>query len=283
MWCLLLLLGFPVALADDGGTDAPAPAEPAPADPAPAAPAPTAEPAPAAPAPVRVAPEEGAVGGEVIEVWDSRIARAREALNLKLHDEGYRKGVHRDDRTIFRSYMPWKPRVIVHDDGWVYLQREPPRVHSPGKSFSDQGAPAAYLWCILAPTACVSIGGWMIGPRKYQALEGEILDATHAEVNALNEAVARRALAQRINSDIPGDLERLWALDLPAAERRALVFELWDSRNENEAGEAARDAVEAFVRGVIMQSDEPYSVAEIAEYNGRRHVRREFLAAPSGD
>lgn len=257
----LLLAGAAVAFADD-----PAP-----------------EATPPAPPPAEAAPAEEADAGEVIEVWgDPAVARAREALNLKLKEEGYRKGARRDDRTIYRSYTPWAPRVIVHDDGWVYVKREPPRVHSPGKSFSDQGSPAAYLWCVLAPTACVSIGGWMVGPRKYAAMEGRVLDATHAEVNALNEAVARRQLALRVNKDIPGDLEKIWALSLPATERRALIFEFWDTRTETPEGEAARDAVESFIRGVVQGSAEPYSPEEIAANNAKRTVAREFLptAAP---
>lgn len=231
------------------------------------------EPTPAAP----VAPPP--VPGEVVEIWgDPQIATARAQLYQTLKEEGYRKGVHQDDRTVFRSYSPWKPQVIVHDDGWVYLKRQPPRVHSPGKSFSDQGSPASYLWCVLAPTACVSVGGWMVSKAKYQAVEADVLDATHADVNKLNEAVARKALSQRINTDIPADLERIWKLELPAAERRALIFEFWDTRLDDAAGDAARDAVEAYALGVIQGSDEPYSAAELAELNARRHVARVFLA-----
>lgn len=252
--------------------DEPTPAadDSAAAAPAPAAPAPVAQPTPAP--------------GEVIEVWaDPEVARAREALALRLKEEGYRKGTHEDDRTVYRSYAPWKPRVIVHDDGWVYVRREPPRVHSPGKSFSDQGSPASYLWCVLAPTACVSIGGWLVSPRKYAAMEGDILDATHAEVNALNEAVARRQLSQRVNADIPGDLDRIWSLDAPAAQRRALIFEFWDTRNDNEAGAAARDAIESFVRGVVQTSSDPFTEAELAQCNSKRHVERVFLAPLPAD
>lgn len=224
---------------------------------------------------------DDAAPGEVVEVYgQAAVDRAKAALNQKLKDEGYRKGVHQDDHTVFRSYQPWKPQVVVYDDGWVYLRRQPPRVHSPGHSFADQGSPAAYLWCVLAPTACVSIGGWMVGSRKYEAMEGDILDATHAEVNALNEAVAARELARRINTDIPTDLDHIWKLDLPAERRRALIFTFWDTRNDDRAGDTARDAIEAFIRGVIQQSPDAYTAAEITSYNAERHCRRPFLASP---
>lgn len=260
---VLLLAAF--ALAED------------PPAPDPAAPAPAPVPAPSA-APPPTTPESDEPVDATVEVWgDSRVARARAALFQALRDEGYRKGVHRDDETIFRSYTPWEPRVVVNDDGWVSVKREPPRVHPPGESFSDQGSRASYLWCVIMPTACVSIGGWMVSPRKLNAAKAEVLDATHDEVKALNDAVARFYLARRVNNDIPADLERIWAADLPAEQRRALVLEYWDSRVDTADGDEARRAVEAFMRGVVMQSDTPYTDAEIAEANAHRSCQRELV------
>lgn len=213
-----------------------------------------------------------------VEVWeDPGVARARAALNQALRDEGYRKGEHRNDRTIFRSYTPWAPRVVVHDDGWVYLRREPPRIHSPGKSFADQGVPANYLWCVIVPTACVSVGGWLVSPRKLGAVKEDVLDATHEEVVELNEAVAHHYLQQRVNTDIPADLDTIWSAPLPGAERRALLFGYWDSRVDTPDGDAARVAVERFLRGVVMQSPEPYTEEEITSMNARRVSTRPFV------
>jgi hypothetical protein len=219
------------------------------------------------------------VPGTTIDVWgEAAVQRTRGELYQALEDEGYRKGVHRNDRVIFRPDMPAHPRVIVHDDGWVYLRREPPRLHSPGKSFTDEGSPAAYLWCVLAPTSCVSVGGWVISKRKYHDMGGRILDETHPYVIANNEAVARREMARRVNVDIPSDLATIWALELPPADRRRLLFEYWDTRNDNPSGDEARRAIEAFILGVVQQSPDAFSPAEIAALNGSRHCEREFLA-----
>jgi len=232
---------------------------------------------PAAPAPDAAAPADDDEPSVTIEIFaDPAVARARAQLFQDLKDQGYRKGDHKDDRTVFKSYVPYHPRVIVHDDGWVYLQREPPRVHIPGKTFADQGAPANYLWCILAPTACVSIGGWMVGPRKYQALEGDILDAVHQDVNKLNDAVARKQLELRVNNDIPADCEQIWAQALPVEIRRRLLYTYWDTRLDTPEGDIARAAIMRFIKGEVMQSGQPFTAAEVAEMNEHRSCRMVF-------
>jgi len=267
-----VILAFIVTLALAADEPAPAP-NPGP----PAAPAPAANPPPPTPPAPPSAADDDDVDATVTVWGDSRVAAARAALNQSLRDEGYRKGEHRDDRTIFRSYTPWEPRVIVHDDGWVYLKREPPRVHSPGWSFGDQGSKANYLWCIIAPTACVSVGGWMVSPKKLEAAKSDVLAATHDEVVALNDAVARHYLELRLNEEIPADLERVWAAPIPAGERRELLFQYWDSRVDDAQGDMARRAVEAFMRGVVMQSSDPYTPAEISDMDGRRTCARSFV------
>lgn len=219
---------------------------------------------------------------ETVVIWaDPAVARARDALNLALRDEGYVRTERLEDRTVFKSSSPWKPRVILHDDGWIYLRREPPRVHSPGKSFADQGSPAAYLWCVIMPTACVSIGGWVVGEKKLNTIEGRVLEATRDEVEALNEAIARHALARRLNDDIPADLERIWGLPDPPEVRRRLLFEYWDSRTDTEAGAQARRAIEAFVRAVVQTSPTPFTDAELAEFNRVKSTPEPFLPPKS--
>lgn len=261
--CSLALAADPVPPPASAGQASPAPAAPAPAPPPP-------------PGPANTAPDPNIQTVTVDVLADPAVARARAQLFQDLKDEGYRKGDHRNERTTFKSYVPYHPRVIVHDDGWVYLQREPPRIHVPGRTFADQGAPANYLWCILAPTACVSIGGWMIGPRKYQALEGDILDSLHTDVTTLNEAVARKQLELRVNNDIPADCERIWAQDLPEASRRRLLYTFWDTRLDTTDGDYARQAIMAFIKGVVMQSGTPFTPAEIETMNTQRHCTMVF-------
>ncbi|MFN7143708.1 MAG: hypothetical protein ACK4YP_08040 [Myxococcota bacterium] len=262
----------------------PAPGTPADTDAA-DAPAETPEgtPAEGPPALGTTPPPLGArVAGETIEVTDSQeVLRRRAAVFQELVDEGYTRRIRRDDRTIFLSEDPWKPRVIVHDDGWVYFKRQPPRLHAPGRSFADQGTPASYLLCIVMPTSCISVGGWLVSPRKLGGVQASVMDETKDEVRAMNDAVARRELGRRLNEDIPRDLERVWArVELPAAQRRALLFEYWDLRTDTPEGESAKRAIEAFLRGVVQQSDTPFTPEELAALNAKRQSLAPLSLAP---
>lgn len=275
---VLLLAILALARADDVPSGEAAPAPTAPAAPAPASPT-GAEAAPATQPP----PLAAKVAGEEIEVREAQeVLRKRAELFEALVQEGYvRRRRQGDDRTVFLSEDPWKPQVIVHDDGWVYFRRQPPRIHAPGRSFADQGSPAAYLLCIIAPTSCISIGGWLVSDRKLSNVQGEVLVETQAKIRAMNDVVARRELSRRLNDDIPRDLEAVWArADLSDAGRKILLFEYWDARTDTPEGDAAKGAIEAFLRGVVQQSDTPYTADELAGLNAKRQSRAALDLSP---
>ena len=215
-------------------------------------------------------------------IYDREVARARDALKLRLREEGYRRSDRRGDYTVFKNDVPWRPQVWLHDDGWVSLRRQPPRIHSPGHSFADQGSPLNYLWCIpTLMTACVSVGGWSIGPRKYTALKSDVLDDTRTEVRTLNDAVVREHLGQRVYKDIPSDLDTIWKeTTQPAETRRRVIFLYWDSRLENEAGFAAKEAIRAYILGVVQVSGEPFGEAELTALNEGRQSLDPLLLGP---
>ncbi len=235
------------------------------------------------PAPV-VPPLQARVAGEELEVQGSQeVLRKRAELYESLVREGYTRRLRKTDRTVFLSEDPWKPRVIVHDDGWIYFRREPPRIHAPGRSFTDQGSPAAYLLCILAPTSCVSIGGWLVSPRKLGAVKADVVDTTREKVRGMNDAVARRELGYRLNTDIPRDLDAIWQrIELSPEDRRVLLFEYWDSRTDTPEGTAAKEAIESFLRGVVQQSGTPFTVEELTLLNTKRYSRRPLDLGPRG-
>ncbi len=209
---------------------------------------------------------------EVMIIYDREVGRARDALKLKLREEGYVRSERRGDYTVFKNNTPWHPQVWVHDDGWVSLRRQPPRIHSPGHSFADQGSPLNYLWCIpTLMTACVSVGGWAIGERKYSAIKSDVLEGTRGEVRALNDAVVREHLGQRVYKDIPADLDTIWRdTTQPAEVRRRVIFLYWDSRLENEAGFAAKAAIRSYVLGVVQSGAEPFPAEELKSLNDGR-------------
>ena len=210
---------------------------------------------------------------ETVIVYGNRaVHKARDELTQKLRSEGYSRHVREGNVTIYKHTIPYRPQVLLHDDGWVYLRRQPPRIHAPGHSFADQGNKLNYLWCIPTfGTACVSLGGWLIGERKLSRLQGDVLDATRDEVATLNTAVMREHLLHRLNVDIPGDLTRIWTeLALPADARHAILYAYWDSRTDGEAGDAARSAIRAYLIGVVQASSEPFSRRELDDLNAER-------------
>lgn len=246
-------------------------AEPAPT-PAPAA-APVEAPSPeVAPGEEPLILGDDAVDEVVIVNGDLEVRKAREALALKLRAEGYKRSERKGDYVVYKPDIPYHPQVWVHDDGWVSLRRQPPRVHSPGHAFADQGSPLNYLWCIpTAMTACVSLGGWTISKRKYSGIKSDLLDAMRPEVRKLNDAVVRNHLGQRIYKEIPTDLDKIWSdASQPAELRRRLLFLYWDSRVENEAGFAAKKAIAAFIVGVVQVGPDAFTAPELSALNAER-------------
>ncbi len=215
----------------------------------------------------------------VLVTGELEVKKARDELTLKLRTEGYKRAERHGDYTVYKSEVPYHPQVWLHDDGWVSLRRQPPRIHSPGHAFADQGSPLNYLWCVpTLMTACVSVGGWAIGPRKYTAIKGDLLDSTRSEVRKVNDAVVRQHLGQRLYKDIPGDLDKVWRDTSVSPEaRRRLIFVYWDSRLENDAGYAAKKAIQSFMIGVVQASPEPYTAAELASLNGDRTSERPLV------
>lgn len=206
-----------------------------------------------------------------IVIEADRIRRAREALFQTLKTEGYTRKERVGEYTVFKNTSPWKPQVWVHDDGWVSVKRQPPRVHSPFHTFSDQGSPAEYLLCVIMPTACVSMGGWLLGEHKYERQEQLVLDSTHAQVRALNDAVAREALSNRVEEQIPADLDRIWQDGARSvADRHLLLYTYWDTRTDTEEGDAARQAIENYLDAVVQTSQNPFTDEELTALNTRR-------------
>lgn len=214
---------------------------------------------------------------EEIEVFGNPlVAKARDELHVQLRTEGYTHTVRKGDTVVYRNETPWMPDVIVHDDGWVYVKRTPVRVHAPGKSFAGQGAPLAYLLCLIpvVTPGCISIGGQLISPAKLGEAKGDVLAATHPEVEALADAVTAVRMQDRINDDIPVELDRIWSQALPASDRKAEILAFWDSRNENTEGDRVRKAIEAYINGVIQQSPDAFTPEEIAAFNAHHQSDR---------
>lgn len=254
---MLLVLASLNAYAEDVGGVSPAAAAPT-----------TTVPAPAPETPIG----DDEIDETVIVTGDAAVMKARDELSLKLRSEGYKRSERDGEYTVYKNDIGYRPQFWVHDDGWILIKPQPIRVRSPGKSFADQGSPLNYLWCIpTLMTACVSLGSGALGPRQYDGIRGDLVDATRPEVERLNDAVVRAHLSSRLYKDIPTDLARIWADETQSyAERHRMLFLFWDSRTENEAGLAARAAIRSFLIGVVQQSPNPFTAAELAALNAKR-------------
>jgi len=209
---------------------------------------------------------------EIVIHAESRVATARAQVFQDLRDLGYRKGQHRDDHTVFKSRTPYEPQVLVYDDGWIRLRRQPPRFRPPGEDFADEADWWDWIWCVpTAMTACVAVGGIVESPARLNAQREEVIDATREGVKKFNDAVARRELILRVNEDVPRACEEIWAdTTLPPAARRWKLLLLWDSRTDTPEGREVQKAVEAFMHGVVNQSETPFTPSEVADFNARR-------------
>ncbi|MCB9758417.1 MAG: hypothetical protein H6739_01120 [Alphaproteobacteria bacterium] len=243
-------------------------------------------------------PTETAIEGEQLEVermfeapdleimvfGESDVIQARQEVEQRLLDMGYTKGRRRGDRTVYVNEVNYKPKVIVHDDGWMYMRRQPPRIEAPEIDawFSDVPV-VKWMPCLVVPTACVRVGGWVISPRKYAHHKEFVVEGTKDEMRAYADAIAGLALNERIYEELPGQLDLIWYGGIhPAdarplstfAERRAVILELWESRADNIYGDAVREAIELYIAYEVQASEHPFTEEEIRRVNAERHCQR---------
>ena len=81
-----------------------------------------------APAEVPPAPEvQQEVQEEIVVFGELEVARRRALVARDLRGLGYRAGRREQDRTVYRPAEPWRPTVVVHDEGFVVVKRSPVR------------------------------------------------------------------------------------------------------------------------------------------------------------
>jgi hypothetical protein len=246
-----------------------APTEPAPTEPAPAEPAPTSTTA-AEPDDARAdAPADAPRGSDELDVHAaSRVRAARRALDHALGNEGYRARRHTHGYTVYRRPGAGHPVLLVYDDGWVRLQRQPlslPRIEA---APVDPSSSVGGALQVVTPFS---------GPRVGNGNAARVLTVIQPTLRDLANAVAAEAMDTRENVDIPAELDAIWARPDPAPLRRAALLSYWDERTETPEGERAREAIERFLTAVVSTSDTPFTRAEIAAFNLHRQAERALV------
>jgi hypothetical protein len=220
-------------------------------------------------APVEAAPPDDPVEIVIVE-GDLRVARERAELEAAIQDLGYRGGVNKGDRVVFRPEIAWKPTIVLYDDGRIALKRSPVRF-----GLDDDLPKGLYALCPIRPDLCVRLGGQVIAPRKLDGSKEAVLEATRTDHAQWTEALVDRNMTDRRDQAVPDALDALWtrgaAMDggppiEDVAARRAAILDFWASRTCTDAGDAIADVAAAFIRNEIQSGPDAASAEEIGAY-----------------
>jgi hypothetical protein len=223
------------------------------------------------------AAEEGDPSNEEMVVFgDLDVARKRNDVLENLKAIGYRKRRTRNGRTLMVNDIPWRPNVVLDDDGYVFLRRAPVRIDPPGNKDNK----LRYLWCLppfTVTAACIRTGGQLVSPRKLGRYKEDVARATGYEVRQWRDAIVARAMEQRLDQEIPDLLADIWERGLPgetgdallldAAARRGAILQLWASRSCTAEGAQVRERVADFFLLEVQASGAPATSAEIRTAN----------------
>jgi hypothetical protein len=195
------------------------------------------------------------------------------------------------DREIYRHTAAWKGEVVLHDDGWTVVRRQPPHVEGRAMPWTKANTPVAWAGCLLYPWLCIRTGGTTISKAKWRAVEGRTVDAMQGDVRDWNDRIADLHTRRKITR-LPDAMEALWAEGQPLevglgeaaegsvlasmAERRRALFSYWDTRTDTVWGEEVRRAVEGFCRAVVQSSEHPFTPEELATWNADRTAPTPF-------
>jgi len=213
--------------------------------------------------------------GEELTIYgDAEVARRRDELDEAIHGFGYKAGKRKGDLTIYRPETPWKPTIVLQDDGLVVLQRSPVRWVAPGRADN----PANQLWCIPPFTLmCIRIGGQIVATTKLDYQKGRVMDQIHDPSEAWRSAIANRATMARVDQELPAHLEATWKTGAPLepsgptladpAARRVAILSFWASRADTPEGELVAQVAADFLSLEIQAGPDPVTAEELAAAN----------------
>lgn len=247
----------------------------------PEAPAPS-EPEPSAPEPEPSEPYEVIVYGELL------VEQARQKVVERIEELGYdAQVIDRGDHVVYRHEAPWKGEVLLYDDGWMQVKRQPLHVEGRAMPWAKRNSPVAWAGCLIYPWLCLKTSGATFSRRKWMGVETRTVDELAPDVQVLGDRVADLATSRTVN-DLPDRLTALWERGVPLRqgdpvlaspeERRAALYAYWASRTDTVWGAEVQRAVEAFCRAVVQTSDTPFTEAELERYRAER-PERPFLGA----
>ena len=194
---------------------------------------------------------------EMIVFGEREVDVRRQKLENQLYAEGYREGIKKEGRTVYRPETSWKPSVVVYESGFIELKRTPPRFESYLKHRNDIWR---YLACV-PPFAlmCIDVNGWLINERKLRHAKEDIVINTHDDIIAWQKSLEQMNMEERINNTIPLMLDAVWKKGLlpdgrtisDSQEKLQWVFTFYSERLCNEYGILVRDVIETYIEKEI--------------------------------
>ena len=208
---------------------------------------------------------------EIIIFGEREVDIRREKLEHQLYENGYREGIQKEGRTVYRPETSWKPSFVVYDSGFVELKRTPPRFESYLKHRNDIWR---YLACVPPFTVmCIDVNGWMINERKLRHAKEDIVVKTHDNIVDWQQALEKMTMEERIHNSIPFMLDMVWQQGIlpdgtkitTSKEKLEWIFAFYDARLCNDYGVMVRDVIETYIEEEIrttMQQDFPSDLWE---------------------
>jgi len=221
--------------------------------------------------------EDDRASEEIIVYGEQRVALARQAVVAELSELGYdAEVVDRGDFVVYRNDAAWMGEVMLHDDGWVRVKRQPLRVEGRRMPWAKTNSPGAWAGCFVWPWLCVRWTGASLSHRRWLGVEKRTTTAIDPKVRDLGDRVADLAVARTVQ-DLPAELEALWTEGTPLDDgdatlvtheaRRAALLEYWATRTASVWGDEVKRAIEAFVYGVVQHSEHPFTQAELDAFD----------------
>jgi hypothetical protein len=157
----------------------------------------------------------------------------------------------------------------------VRVKRQPLRVEGRRMPWAKTNTPGAWAGCFVWPWLCVRWTGATVSHRRWLGVERRTTTAIDPNVRVLSDRVADLAVARTVEA-LPDRLEALWTEGVPLEgegtlatwrERRAALLEYWVSRTDTTWGDDVKQAIEAFVYGVVQTSEHPFTDEEFDAFD----------------
>lgn len=199
---------------------------------------------------------------EVI-VAEQRLSTAKEHVVRELNDQGYLRLVRFGHRSYWINRQPWKPWVMVHDEGFARVRGVVALPIGLGHPSPPSTSAPVAEWDVAEVTFLTQSRRLRMSQRERLA---ERLEPALSEVR---EARWDLAFADRLQARA----ERLVAIwhdptASPAARRAAIVAE-WLNTEPDDAGASVRALIERYIDDEV-QPTHPFTPQEVAAANAAR-------------